>query len=433
MSITGWSSASKEPRHLCAELGKTIRTNPRPIAMHCLSELRPVSEDIATIVESLALADRIQTRHRATRWTRRLEVEIPVFELAKFQTSAIGHALVDAVCFLTGDDWQIRFVQRTGLPMNEPYLSLAPDPPRFVIPFSNGLDSFAQSRLLESEHGSSAVLKVRAGHLQGGSRQRPSEMLEVKRGFLANHPREKTYRTRPLVYFSIAAIAAVTVKAESIVIGENGQGALGPSFARFHNEWPFRSAHPGFIARLSTFLSAAFEADVVFKQPQLWRTKGEVLRELHDRDLLAGWQETQSCSMRPLQRQGRHACGICGGCLLRQTAGWAAKIEPGSIATYSLEAFIPKSVSNKAAEAEIGRNEQEILTRAAMSMAAFADLPLRPDSSRVIAREARDIPGQFPEVVEMLTSLIDRHAQEWRGFLQSLPSDAWLNRYFSKP
>lgn len=419
------------PLHeISAELGRHIRTNPEPIAKHCLKALAPVSEDIATIVESLALADRTQTRRRAEGWSRELSLEIPVYEHARFSDPILHHALVDAASFLTGDNWQIDFVSRSGTPLNAQYLPLIEDDPKFVVPFSDGLDSFAQSKLLRAAHGDAAVWEVRAGRLQNGSVQSGRPLLEVPRGFRAGHPRERTYRTRPLVYFSIAAIAAATSKAEAVVIGENGQGALGPSLARFGNEWPFRSAHPGFVSRLSDFLSRALGSSVAFAQPQLWRTKGEVLTELRDRDLLDGWENTQSCSMRPLQRKRRKACGLCGGCLLRQASGVAARLTWESDVAFDVRARSLAVTSKDGGTEPMGQNEREILSRAALSMSIFA---AHDAGSEGIAREARDITGIPKDMAEAnLFSLVQRHASEWGAFLEGLPKRAWLRTRFAE-
>lgn len=428
VKIRSQSGLSGPQHEISAELGRHIRTNPEPIAKHCLQALAPVSEDIATIVESLALADRIQTRRRSEGWSREFHLEIPVYEHARFSDPLLHDALIEAAEFLTGDNWHIDFVPRSGIPLNAQYLRLVEEDPKFVVPFSDGLDSFAQSKLLRADHGDAAVWEVRAGRLQNGSGRAGRPLLEVPRGFRAGHPRERTYRTRPLVYFSIAAIAAATAKAEAVVIGENGQGALGPSLARFGNEWPFRSAHPGFVFRLSDFLTRALGTSVNFVQPQLWRTKGEVLSELRDRDLLTGWESTQSCSMRPLQRKKRKACGLCGGCLLRQTAGSTANIPWEKDVSFDVRSRGLTVTSKDNIPEPMGQNEREILARAGLSMSILASHSVGSES---VVREARDISGVPKQLAEAnLLSLVQRHAAEWSSFLERLPKRAWLRTRF---
>ena len=86
-----------------ALLGRDIRSKPQEIARYCLSEYRGVMEDVATVAESIALADRIFPRHRGTTWARNIELQIPVFEFGSFQRGDLLASLLDAIHFLTGD------------------------------------------------------------------------------------------------------------------------------------------------------------------------------------------------------------------------------------------------------------------------------------------------------------------------------------------
>lgn len=427
--IVGQSGNKPASSTVSAVLGETIRTNPTPIARHCLKELAPVSEDLATLVEAVALADRIQTRLLTEGWARRFALSIPVFEKEIFSKTTIADALRDVLGFLTGDAWEIEFTKRSDNPIAERYLALSDDQPKFVVPFSDGLDSFAQVAFLEKEFGPNTVLPLRAGKLQSGKAGR--NLLEVPRRFFAGHPREKTYRTRPFVYFTLSAIAAATSNADAVVIGENGQGSLGPSFARFYNEWPFRSTHPGFVSRLGRFLSLVLDRSIEFRQPQLWKTKGEVLTALRDDDLLDGFSNTRSCSLRPYQRRERDACGYCGGCILRQNAFFAA-----GLGLQTDVAFDPRSAdlrlkSRSGASENFTQNEKEILARAVSSMAIFAEMAKTNDTSSRVVLEAGDIPNMSSEQADLaLRSLFRRHRDEWGSFVDSLPRSAWLRREF---
>ena len=53
-----------------AVLGRDIRTSPETIARYCVTRHEPIYEDLATLVESMAYADRLTTRRRATGWAR---------------------------------------------------------------------------------------------------------------------------------------------------------------------------------------------------------------------------------------------------------------------------------------------------------------------------------------------------------------------------
>lgn len=418
-----------------AKLGTHIRINSAALAKYCLKDIAPICEDVATVAEAVAFSDRFMTRRRSQRWARRLLLKVPVFEIDVFEREKTRRLLMDTLCFLTGDDWEFTFVRRTRLTQSQQYLPLTAEQPRYVVPFSNGLDSYAQAKLLETEHGTAAVLTVRAGKVSDGDSRITVPAVEISRRFQAGHPREKSYRTRPFVYFCFAAIAAVTSRAESIIIGENGQGSLGPSFAKFGNEWPFRSTHPGYVARLQSLLSEVFAKPVRFEQPQLWRTKGQVLADLKQRNLIDKLQQTRSCSLRPLQRLGFHGCGYCGGCMLRRVSFLAAGIEPEEFA-FNISASELAVASGNIAE-NLPKTQKDILVRSALSMSAFSEVPVQEDSHSILSREVRDIPtssdelAHTPEAIGVrLKSLADQHRSEWRSMLASLPENAWLRTHF---
>jgi hypothetical protein len=73
-----------------------------------------------------------------------------------------------------------------------------------------------------------------------------------------------------------------------VVIGENGQGALGPACVPFADEWWLRSAHPAFVHRWASFLRLVLDRPVRFEQPQLWKTKGQVILNLREREWIRG-------------------------------------------------------------------------------------------------------------------------------------------------
>src|SRR5690349_820798 len=85
-----------------AVLGRDIRTSSEKIASYCVMEHEPVFEDLATLVESMAFLDRRIVRRRTEGWTRKLSIQIPVYEHNQFQRAPAVKALADAAWFLTG-------------------------------------------------------------------------------------------------------------------------------------------------------------------------------------------------------------------------------------------------------------------------------------------------------------------------------------------
>jgi 7-cyano-7-deazaguanine synthase in queuosine biosynthesis len=297
---------------------------------------------------------------------------------------------------------------------------------QYVTPYSDGLDSFAQAQLLEKEVGRNKILKMRSARIGQDSDDLQRPVLRVPRSLGSMPKPEQTYRTRPFVFFSFAGIGAFVANSEAVVIGESGQGALGPALVRYADEWPFRSTHPGFISRLEKYLSLAFHTPIHFRMPQLWRTKGEVLLSLKDDGLLGNWTGTSSCSVRPANRHGGRACGICGGCMLRALATHSAGVTDPS---YN-PAFDPTQIRAVASDRmAMSTSERHMVVRSMGSMAEFAKLD-RDDSKSVIQSESMLFMNPKPTQVQIkLRDLIARHAKEWANYLENLPAGGWAHKF----
>jgi 7-cyano-7-deazaguanine synthase in queuosine biosynthesis len=409
-----------------AVLGRDIRTSPEKIARYCVTGREPIYEDLATLVESMAFWDRRIVRRRTEGWPRELAIQVPVYEYGQFQHGAIVEALTDAARFLTGDQWRFEFVARKGpAPSRQGVLDLPRVAMKHVVPFSDGLDSFAQVQLSVREHGRDAVMLVRSG--LGRDRIFPKLVnLRVPRKFGGARLREVSYRTRPLVFYTFAAIGAVITNADTVAVGENGQGSIGPACLPFSDEWWFRSAHPAFIRRWSKFLRLVLGRPIQFEQPQLWRTKGEVLSDIRGAGLMAGWEQTTSCSARPRDRYGRHGCGICGGCFLRTVAAHAASLPPVDNA-FDVYGADDIAVHRDGRQSRMTPVERAVAVRAIAAMAEFACLTDARSGALTIQREARLIDPADPSAAEAkLCRLLRQHQSEWNAFMNSLPERSWV-------
>jgi 7-cyano-7-deazaguanine synthase in queuosine biosynthesis len=413
---------------LVAVLGRDIRVSSEKIASYCVTDREPIYEDLATLVESMAYWDRRIVRTRTGGWTRDLPIQIPVYEHAQFQRRAVVEALAEAALFLTGDRWSFDFTARKRAPpIRQGAFPLSSSTIRHVIPFSDGLDSFAQVQLSLREHGRDAVLLVRAGL----SRDRifpELRSLRVPRKFGGVRLREVSYRTRPLVFFTLAAICAHMTGADAVAIGESGQGAIGPGCLPFADEWWFRSAHPAFVARWSKFLRLLLAKAIRFEQPQLWKTKGEVLADLRAEGLLAGWERTNSCSTRPNDRHGHPGCGLCGGCLLRTVSAHAAGLAlPAGANAFDVYALEDVARHRNGQEKPMTSGDRAVAVRAIAAMAEFARLADSPDGALSVQREAQLISPANPKAAQTeLQRLLGRHRAEWSAFVNSLPERSWV-------
>lgn len=416
---------------VAAVLGQHIRVKPSEISRFCLAEHRPIIEDLATIVESVALADRTFLRRRSEGWSRHIRLSLPLYEPGEFTKPENYRMLLDVLWFLTGDQWEIEFVQRKGGLDSQPHLSLPITPPRFVVPFSNGLDSFSQARLLEAEFGQDAVLRVCSGAARRKLNPFNIPILHIPRRFGPGKRREQSYRSRPLVYFTFAAVASAVAGAEKVLVGESGQGAIGPALLPFANEWPFRSTHPAFLSRLGQFLQAVYGQSIQIEAAQVWRTKGEVLLDLKEKNLVLGIEGTRSCSLDVRHRQGFDGCGICGGCLLRTTALRSAGL-PQSPTSVAASHTSPEPMWLDAANAPrpMSRNQRDIAAHSITSMRALAELVDSEDGRAAIAQEASILSPTAPEIAEQkLDRMLRRHVQEWADFVNDLEPTAWLHKW----
>ena len=252
--------------------------------------------------------------------------------------------------------------------------------------------------------------------------------LRVPRKFSGVRMREVSYRTRPLIFYTLAAIAAAVTQAEAVVIGESGQGAIGPACLPFADEWWFRSAHPGFVRRWADFLRIILDQRIQVKQPQLWKTKGEVLSDLQAEGLLASWAQTSSCSTRPNGRYGHRGCGLCGGCLLRTVSARAASLAlPAGGNAFDVYASEDMVLHRNGPGRRMAPSERAVAVRAIATMWEFARLADTPEGDVVADREARLIDPNEPGAVQMkLRRVRQQHRSEWDGFMNALPGRSWV-------
>ena len=123
---------------MVAVLGKDIRSKPEEIARHCLVSHRAINEDIATIAESIALADRIFSPPERHLELSRSRSNFSVFKPGRFSAPQVVAALTDAIHFVTGDTWHFTFVQRPGHALSQQMLPFEKVSYRVAMPYSDG-------------------------------------------------------------------------------------------------------------------------------------------------------------------------------------------------------------------------------------------------------------------------------------------------------
>lgn len=411
----------------------------------CFTEESKLSRDLSLLLSAVKCIDRSVRRLHGRGWERNLRLEIPVYELATWRQATVRDSLADVLQYLTGDFWQVQFVKRRKKPVfvgQAPLLS-PPSRQRVFVPFSNGLDSYAQSELLKEAEPRVEIMPV---HLRASTRERTMKSI----GMAAKHrltaipvaasvaePKhaEDTYRTRPFLFDSLAALAAILFKGGNVLIPENGQGSLGGSLVRLGSEAPHRSCHPGFTTRLSRFLKQLSGNSVEFVHPALFHTKGQVLANLVKAQPNSDqWlRDHPSCSYgaRHSNRNSEQIhCGVCGNCLLRRMSLHAADIaDPTPYKISDLHANSIEDALEPNDNLPYARAYEDVARNAARSMQRLADTAFTAASYRVEAEVdslARYQRQPRTQVQAALEDMLKQHRHEWNRFLDFSGRNSWV-------
>ena len=412
---------------------------------YCFAALDPLARDLSVVLGAVKCADRSVLRRHGTGWQRRLRLELPVYELKVWRRPEVISSLTQALQYLTADDWQIDFVKRRRNPPAAGQMQLvnSPNMQRVFVPFSRGLDSYAQTELMKANGKHIEVVPVRVTSsktertMNALGRASRIEMTPVPVATSVKEPKhaEQSFRSRAFLFNVLAAYGAVISGSDEVVVPENGQGSIGGSFVRLGNEAPHRSCHPRFTSRLKRFMEALTGKEVRFLHPALYQTKGQVLHDLHAirKDSDTWIREHRSCSYdaRNASRGGiRVHCGVCGNCLLRRMSLFAAGIL--DVTTYKVTDLHAESLKAGLAKDDVLRNErvyQDVANNAARSMQQLADQANRPHSGRMLAEIeglARYQERSDRDVRKNLGELLNRHSHEWAQFLAFCGERSWV-------
>lgn len=299
--------------------------------------------DLLSLGVAAYCADRLEVRpRRQGRWGRDLRVDVPVFNRESMRHAE--PALKDALDFLTGDDWSLRFKRRAGEPASGPDVRNAPVDA--VCLFSGGLDSLAGAiQLLE---GGSTVCLL--SHYEGGlapSRQSElaqalasrygSERVQRRTLFLRPAPfdpqqdrplsdeRENTTRGRSFLFLAAGVAVAAGYGTEvPLFIPENGLiGINVPLSGARPASLSTRTTHPHFMRCIAATLDAVALKTRV-ENPFRLSTKGEtlarspalpLLKQLAPRSLSCAHPEAGRLHHRSVGN-----CGYCFPCLIRRAS-----------------------------------------------------------------------------------------------------------------
>ncbi|OJU40904.1 MAG: hypothetical protein BGN99_14075 [Alphaproteobacteria bacterium 65-37] len=424
-----------------APIGMVLKLDTEGLESYFFADWNPILVDLLVVAAAAEFCD-VARRRPQLGWSRRFDLQIAVHDAELWNRRDVRVALEDALSFLTGDAWCFSFVARhQELPRVQQTLDL-PSGAQIIMPYSDGLDSRAVHALVAANEGAAGLVRVRLGAGgvdQPGRAKKRTPFAVVPYRIQVVRREETSARSRGFKFAAVTGIAALLAKVRRIVVTESGQGAFGPMLAVSGQTYPDYRVHPTFSRRMERLLMVLTGQEVRYEYPRLWNTKGETLRSASSLKPAPNWSDTRSC-----WQQSRHSsvggrrrqCGICAACMLRRMSMFTAGIEEPA-ETYTWERLSVERFEDGAAAgfARITPALREYAIAGVLHMdhlAELADSPLHVPSLRRAARETAEALSEAPGQVEhQLRGMLERHAEEWRGFRRSLSAASFVTRLAS--
>ncbi|NKK59252.1 hypothetical protein GFM44_25525 [Rhizobium leguminosarum bv. viciae] len=400
--------------------------------------------DVMVLIAAVEFCDK-SCKRPAWGWMRRIELHLPVHDVDHWETPQVGSALMSALKFLTGDEWQITFYKRRS-PMEDigrqSRLEFG-DPAKVVTPFSDGLDSRAVTAMMTAGGRSDRLIRVRVGaktddrprteHRKAPFLTIPFKVKSGDRPFA-----ESTVRSRGFKFTLLSGIAAYLLGTHDIVMPESGQGALGPSLVQTSHGYEDYRNHPLFFGRMERLVAAIFHYQVSYRLPRLWKTKGQTLGEFAALPVNPDeWVKTRSCwqQNRNSSVDGkRRQCGICAACMLRRLSFHAAGLEEPK-ENYIWEDLRAGEFAKGAAPGfnKITGAMEHYAIAGTLHLDHLADLRSSPVHRKRVARHAWFLSqelGMTPaEGEDDLLGLLQQHEVEWKAFMKDLGPKSFVAQW----
>lgn len=268
-------------------------------------------------------------------WTREFELTISVVDAPFWNANA--ETLQRLLAYLSTDRWTLRFVEGGILPQPDPH-SEHPDEDCIVL-LSGGLDSYIGAiDLVGRGKKPLAVSQM----VRGDGENQVAFAAEIRGGlrhFQVNHNADvpdqenpPSQRARSIIFLAYGIFMATTLaryhagEVVTLYVCENGFIALNPPLTGGRlGSLSTRTTHPVVLSLLQQVLDVA-GLRVRIVNPYRFKTKGEMLRECLDQNLLmARAYQTTSCGR--FKKFGYKHCGRCVPCLVRRASFHAWRAE----------------------------------------------------------------------------------------------------------
>lgn len=424
------------PEYLSFKLEDCLQFSTDGLESYSFSRWSPLVFDAMVVAAAIEFGDRVVKRPPHG-WCRNISLRIPVHNPSHWNSPEILEALHEAIGFLTGDQWQISFKKRTSevTSPKQPHLDFD-FKASCILAYSDGMDSLAVGGIVANEVGR-GLIRVRVGSNLPKSQRKNQPFAAVPyRIQVPNRDKETSARNRGFRFAMISAIAAYLSDAEDIVIPESGQGAIGPALIPVGHAYPDFRNHPLFTKRMESFVSALFGRHFKYTFPRLWHTKGETLKEYATLTGNTDWGSTKSCwrssqwsSVNGHWRQ----CGVCAACMLRRLSIHAAGLndEPTNYICENLEApTLSEAVTSSFTK--LGRAYEQYAIAGVLHLDHLADMS-NTMAKPIVQRHARLFSSALgltaDEASDKLAALLERHALEWKRYLDSLGAHSFVKKW----
>lgn len=310
--------------------------------------LRAIEMDWLNLAIAIYSADRFSARRPSASvgdkyWRRSISLEVAVANPDVWNASK--SAILEALQFLTDDDWTLEFTERKILLVEESQMHIKMDVgerPSWVCLFSGGLDSLAGLMHLSRKVGGRGLMvsgwtneRLKVGQKETVA-QLPKhgvdscDWLQVHYGFPKikySDFMESSQRSRGWMHVALGLTALAVSDNDVLDICENGIGAMNlPTEFSQTGSHTSRAVHPVFLSRIAKVASILFDRKFSIRQSALFETKAELLRRtllVDDAKLI---DSSFSCEFFPNYNAKQSQCGVCPSCLVRRAALSAAAL-----------------------------------------------------------------------------------------------------------
>lgn len=346
------------------------RSNISSLGLSLPRELRryrivpPISAiDFAAFAISIVAADKLVSRSDSPDgWTRMIDLTIFLSEPEKWKPIKI--TIEKMLKFLTGDFWTLSF-QLAEAPAIQPRYEPLKRENDCVCLLSGGVDSLAGAIDLLSEKRSplfASQIITGDGERQRYFANRFGEHNHCQWSIGKLRGTEGSTRARSIAFFAFALLASSAISTSGniaeIVVPENGFISLNvPLDSNRIGSLSTKTTHPVYMTLLQEIWNAlGINAKLIL--PYKFKTKGEVLKECKDRQLLEELVfATNSCGK--FRRHGLRHCGVCVPCLVRRAAFLEAGFQDTTEKGYRYE-DISKSNSKDLAAVALAAKQVEL-------------------------------------------------------------------------